>query len=323
MKVQRASQSIRFLVLASMLLPVEIFAQEKPSPDKPPENQTAAEKPAERRNVVEFGVRNSWGEVFGRPDLQLGPGGPAPTGNPSLSPGCLGCGTPFEPLLSTSKYQEYRDLRNGFFIRKIDVLFDSVGSSKNYVSLQSQKTIYRDQSYLATFGQYGKFKIQFRYDEIPHVYTNTSRTLFTATSPGVWKFPTAVRTQLQAALPVDLPSLVAGTGINAQQGVVSNFTFVTPNILRKAGTGLISFDVTPNLNLYGVFFRESQNGTRPIGLIMNSSPSASATSGLESNFPRRLITTTIWRASEESTATMMRRSNWLTWGLSSSRTSHR
>jgi hypothetical protein len=173
MKVQRASQSIRFLVLASMLLPVEIFAQEKPSPDKPPENQTAAESPAERRNVVEFGVRNSWGEVFGRPDLQLGPGGPAPTGNPSLSPGCLGCGTPFEPLLSTSKYQEYRDLRNGFFIRKIDVLFDSVGSSKNYVSLQSQKTIYRDQSYLATFGQYGKFKIQFRYDEIPHVYTNT------------------------------------------------------------------------------------------------------------------------------------------------------
>src|SRR3954453_11941938 len=185
MKLQRSSQSANLLVLASVLFPVAILAQEKPPSDNPPENQTVAEQPAEGRNVVEFGVRHSSGEVYGRPDLQLGPGGPAFTGNPSLSPGCLGCGTPFNPLLSTSKYQEYRDLRNGFFVRKIDVVFDNMLKSKSYVSLQSQKTIYRDQSYLATFGQYGRFKIQFRYDEIPHIYTNTSRTLFTTTSPGM------------------------------------------------------------------------------------------------------------------------------------------
>jgi hypothetical protein len=288
MKLQRSSQSANLLVLASVLFPVAILAQEKPPSDKPPENQTVAEQPAEGRNVVEFGVRHSWGEVYGRPDLQLGPGGPAFTGNPSLSPGCLGCGTPFNPLLSTSKYQEYRDLRNGFFVRKIDVVFDNVLKSKSYVSLQSQKTIYRDQSYLATFGQYGRFKIQFRYDEIPHIYTNTSRTLFTTTSPGMWTFPAAIRAQLQNTLPVDLPSVLAGTGINSQLGVVTNSTFITPSIIRKAGTGLVSFDVTPNLNLFGLFSRESQNGFRPIGLIMNSSPSASATSGFGVELPETI-----------------------------------
>src|SRR3954462_1502101 len=104
MKLQRSRQSANLLVLVSVLLPVAILAQEKPPSDKPPENQTLAEEPAEARNVVEFGVRHSWGEVYGRPDLQLGPGGSAFTGNPSISPGCLGCGTAFNPLLSTSKY---------------------------------------------------------------------------------------------------------------------------------------------------------------------------------------------------------------------------
>ena len=47
------------------------------------------------------------------------------------------------------------------------------------LDLQSNKAIYRDQSYLATFGQWNRFKVQFRYDEIPHTYSNTARTLYT------------------------------------------------------------------------------------------------------------------------------------------------
>jgi hypothetical protein len=156
-----------------------VLAQDKPAAEK-----SAEEKPSEA-NVVEFGVRYRWGNVYGRPDLMLGPGGPAAPGNPPLAPGCLGCGTPSYPLLRTSKYEEYRDLRNGFFVRKLDATFYNVLGSTNYIRLQSQKTLYHDQSYLATFGQYGKFKFQFRYDEIPHVYSNTTRTLFAQTSPGV------------------------------------------------------------------------------------------------------------------------------------------
>ena len=129
------------------------------------------------------------------------PAGPAPFGNPAVSPGCLGCGTAFNPLLRTSKYEEYRDLRNGFFIRKLDATYDNLRGSKNYVSLQSQRTIYRDQSYLATFGQYGKFKFQFRYDEIPHVYSNTTRTLFTNTGTGVVGISaSAIRSPVQPRL---------------------------------------------------------------------------------------------------------------------------
>jgi len=263
MKVKRSSQLAGLAVFALLLLPAAVFAEE----------------PAPERGSVEFGVRYVWGDVYGRPDLQLGPG---------VSPGCVGCGTPFDPLLSTSKYEEYRDLRNGFFIKRLNAKFDNVLNSNNYLSVQSQKTLYHDQSYLATFGQYGRFKVQFRYDEIPHTYSDTTRTLFTETSPGVWSFPAAVRSTVQASSAANLPSLMAGTGANTAQGVVTNFNFITPGIIRKAGSVLVSYNLTPDLNINGLFRRESENGTRPIGLIMNSSPSASATSGFGVELPETI-----------------------------------
>ncbi|MBZ5539119.1 MAG: MtrB/PioB family outer membrane beta-barrel protein [Acidobacteriia bacterium] len=225
---------------------------------------------------VDFGVRYSWGDVYGRPDLALDP---CPACSPSdpLYSG-QGHGSPFEPALKSSKYGEYRDLRDGLYIRRFDVKFENVRGTKNYVALQSQKSFYRDQSYLATFGRYGKFKIQFRYDEIPHTYSNTTRTLFTETAPGVWSFPTLIRQTLQATTSGNLPSV-----INTQ--VVPQFNFITPSIIRKAGTALLSYNLNANWDLNILFRRESEKGTRPIGLIMNSSPSASATGGYGVELP--------------------------------------
>ena len=126
-------------------------------------------------------------------------------------------------------------MRNGFVITRMDFHYDNLLGSNNYLTLKSQRTLYRDQSYLATFGQYSKFKIQFRYDEIPHIYSSTARTLFTQTAPGVWSFPAAIRAQLQASTSANLPSLIAGTGTNAGVGVVTDFNFITPSILRRGG----------------------------------------------------------------------------------------
>jgi MtrB/PioB family decaheme-associated outer membrane protein len=241
-------------VLALLFFPARVAGQDKET----------------EHGSIDFGLRYAWGDVFGRPDLQSGQ--------------CLGCGTPFDPSLKTSKFNEYRDLRNGFYVRRADVKFENVLNSKNnYVSLKSQRTLYRDQSYLATFGEYGKFKLQFRYDEIPHTYSDTTRTLFTQTSPGVWSFPAVVRQSIQnfqAAPP-------AGTSVQAfiNTQVVPTFNFITPSIIRKGGTALVSYDLTPTWNLNARFWRESEVGTRPIGLIMNSIPSASATAGYGNELP--------------------------------------
>lgn len=204
---------------------------------------------------VDFGVRVATGDVYGRPDL------------------------PFQPSLKASQFNEYQDVRDGFYVRRLDVKFDNVLHTKNYFGLQSQSTLYHDQSYLASYGSYGKFKVQFRYDEIPHIYSDTTRTLFAQTSPGVYRFPALIRQTLQAATPANtIPNIV-----NTQ--VVPQSNFFTPAIYRKAGTISAGYNLNSNWNVNGVFFRESQKGARPIGLIMNSSPSASTTSGFGLELP--------------------------------------
>jgi hypothetical protein len=219
--------------------------------------QPAAEVsgPAEDENFIEFGGRGFFGDVYGRPDL------------------------PFKPNLRTSKLNEYGDLRNNFLIRRARIYMDNVLGSRNYLLYQTQSSFYRDQSHLGTFGQYNRFKVQVRYDEISHIFTNTARTPYVQTSPGVWTMPLALRQALQNASSTgtvvqinnSLPSYIATQLVPYEQ-------FIVPQLQRRAGTGLIRLYLKPDWTLSASFWREHESGTRPIGAIFNSSPSAAGSS---------------------------------------------
>jgi hypothetical protein len=249
------------ILLALMLVPALLSGQEKPP--------LPAQPAPETHGSVEFGVRGVFGKVYGRPDL------------------------PFAPGVLTSKFNEYGDRRTGFFIRKFDLHFDDVLGSKNYVDLKSQSTFYKNQSYLATFGRYRKFKFQFRYDEIPHIFTNTARSLYVQTNRGVLTILPATKQILQdrssticatppctaAQINISLPGFIATQ-------VVPGENFITPSLQRKMGTGTVNWYLTPEWGVYFLFSRENEVGTRPIGLLFNSGPSASA-SGQPSNVSGR------------------------------------
>ncbi|HWY68697.1 MAG TPA: MtrB/PioB family outer membrane beta-barrel protein [Terriglobales bacterium] len=224
-------------------------------PNAASEPAAEVESPVSGHNMVEFGVRNYWGNVYGRPDL------------------------PFNPNLRTSKLNEYSDIRNNFIVRRARVNFEDVLGTHYYVNYQTQSTLYRNQSHLATFGEWNLFKLQFRYDEIPHIYSNTTRILYTQTGPGVYTIPLIVRQSLQIASSTgtaaqinnSLPSFVATQVIPSEQ-------FFVPQSLRRAGTAAFTYNLTPKLNFFTSFWREHQSGSRPIGTILNSSPSAGGSS---------------------------------------------
>jgi MtrB/PioB family decaheme-associated outer membrane protein len=230
------------MLLALLLDPSAVFGQ-------------TDQQSTSQHGSVEFGVRHVWGNVYGRPDL------------------------PFTPNLFTSKLNEYSDLRNEFYIRRFQLRVDDVFGTKNFLRLQSASTLYKDQSYLATFGQYNRFKLQFRFDQIPHTFTNTARTLFTESSPGVYTLPLIVKNGLKVASSTGTAAQIANTlpSYIATQLVPNEAPFL-PALTRKAATGLASVDVTSNWNLAFQYSWEKQFGTRPIGLIFNSGPSASASS---------------------------------------------
>ena len=257
-------------LLTLLLVPAAALGQaDKSKSDSNPPAKTeakAAEDSTAEHGYVDLGARGIWGDEYGRPDL------------------------PFQPNVRTSKFNEYRDIRDGFFLRRALVNFDHIGGSDKWFNFQSQRAVYKDQSYLATFGRYNYYRLQFRYDEIPHIYSNTSRILYTETAPGAFTIPLLTRSNLQAlAAQTTSPCTVATVGCvlpsAIQTQVVPSLPFFVPSIIRRAGTFGASVDITPSLNVFGSYWREHESGGRPFGLVFNSSPSAALTGGYGVEIP--------------------------------------
>ena len=84
--MRKSSEFTLVVIWALLLLPAGTFCQDKDT----------------EHGSVEFGLRFATGDVYGRPDL------------------------PFQPSLKTSQFNEYQDVRDGFYVRRFDVKFDNV-----------------------------------------------------------------------------------------------------------------------------------------------------------------------------------------------------
>ena len=156
-----------------------------------------------------------------------------------------------------SKYLEYRDLREGFYVRRFELRLPELAGGKYFFSMQSRDSINRDQTHLMEVGRYGKYRMQLRWNQTPHFFTNTTSTLFTQSAPGVFSYPAALRTQLQAS-----PSTLATV-------LKNNAPF--DHRLRRH-TSLVNVVANPDqkLTVRFQYSRESQRGWRPFGTTTNS-----------------------------------------------------
>ncbi len=225
-------------LLALLLAPVTVLAQDT--------------------SYIDFGVAGVSGSV----DARTGPGQVA------FSNG-------FQPDIINSGVNVYQDNRNTLLIRRAEIE-RTIGNNGGFFNLRaasngfafSGDTLRRDQALLATAGQYGVYKVQFRWDNTPHLFSGTTRSLYTQASPGVYRF-TGNRAPLDAAR-------VAGTGAALASAVNSQIGGVALDVqrnLRKTLAGLASWDITPDWNAMVSFARENQEGTRPHGVCFGNNPS--------------------------------------------------
>jgi hypothetical protein len=260
-------------LLALLLVPAAVYAQEQAAPE---------------HGVIEFGGRGVTGEVYGR----------------NFSASTTVPGSVIRPDLLNSSLNAYTDNRNGFYIPKSYFSVENLFGSQSYFHFQSAsnsfatdgRTLGRDQTVLVTLGQYGKYKAQFRFDEIPHIFSGTTSTLFSKGGTGVWSVNPALQSAMFSALcgtlkadrscsavpassnvPATLAynSLVANTLNGAVTGgLVPGVAGVQPftqQETRKAFTGLFSWNLNPDVNVSALVTREHQLGTRPIGFVMGNS----------------------------------------------------
>ncbi len=275
-------------LLALLLAPAAVYAQEQAAPE---------------HGVIEFGFRGVTGDVYGRTDT-----------------GILRFSNGFQPDLLNSRLNLYTDNRSGFYIPRTDFQVDNLFGSKHYVRFQSASnglafegggTLNRDQSVLVTVGQYGRYKAQFRFDETPHVFSGTTRTVFASGGRGLWSLPVGVQATSYACLtgtaatsgtgtirncPITgaafvtsaansplrtngtISALVAGSLVSGAPGA----DLFTQDENRKAVTGSLSVNITPDVTALALFSREHQLGNRPIGFVMGNGSTGYAVEAPES-----------------------------------------
>lgn len=157
------------MVAALLLISGGALAQDKPaidaaSQDVPKTTATAAVPAAAAEfgptNQIEFGLR---GTVFGAGS-------------------------------DKARFQRYQDFRDGGTIDR----FRWAKSTDGYVfKAEADHLGYHDQRFLGSYNNYGKVKASFEWNQIPLYFSDTTRSLYSASAPGVLTINNDLRSALQ------------------------------------------------------------------------------------------------------------------------------
>ncbi len=155
----------------------------------------------------------------------------------------------------SSKLQEYREVPNGFYLGQ----FDFAWAKKDWsIDLEAVDLMQDDERIKASFGRYGKFRIELGYDQTPKWFSNTARTLFTESDEGNLILPPPMRDDLQA-----LGSPAAGPQL-ARYLVGAHP--VDLRYRRDTATVAAEWTVKNRVTLGGSYSNERRDGVRPLTL---------------------------------------------------------
>ncbi|MEK6571848.1 MAG: MtrB/PioB family outer membrane beta-barrel protein, partial [Bacteroidota bacterium] len=169
--------------------------------------------------------------------------------------------------LGSSKFTEYRDLPGGLFVNSFSLNFMNADYI-NALSLWGSNVGQRDQNIAVQLGERGKFRLDLEWDQIPHNYTNTARTVFGGTGSGVLTMPAIVRNRARTILTTDINPTVAG--VQFDTAAITSLVLGTARgvaVVSQRGKGKASaiYSPTEELDISLDYSNERRSGTKPYG----------------------------------------------------------
>lgn len=149
-----------------------------------------------------------------------------------------------------ARYERYRDLGNGLFLEGVRILRQRDTVLFNFTA---DHVGWSDQRFVGNAERLGKVKSYFMWDQIPMLFSRTTRTLFTGVKTGDLEIADAVQAQVQAQ-----PSAISP--LFSQFGSV----FETET-RRHIAEGGISYDATNELTINAKLRYTTRRGTIPYG----------------------------------------------------------
>ena len=149
-----------------------------------------------------------------------------------------------------ARYERYRDLGDGPFLEGV-----RLDRERNdwLFNLSADHVGRKDQRYIANAERLGKVKTWFIWDQIPMLFSRTTRTLFSGIESGTLQISDAVQSQVQAQ-----PSLIGP--LFSQFG--SEFETRTQRNIAEGG---FKYDASADLTITGKVRHTNRDGTIPYG----------------------------------------------------------
>lgn len=158
-------------------------------------------------------------------------------------------------LRESSKFQEYREIPNGFFLPSLEFGLVHEGWMLDVSAIDVRED---DQRVVITMGKPGTYRLVLGYDQTPKWFSNTAATLFANPTGGRELFPVTIRQQLQSAVPAAQVGSLLQASLAAVQPI--------PNLRYRRDKAFGTLDWTTRLkglSVHAAFDQELRNGTHP------------------------------------------------------------
>ncbi|MBI1761892.1 MAG: MtrB/PioB family decaheme-associated outer membrane protein [Acidobacteria bacterium] len=155
-----------------------------------------------------------------------------------------------------SKFEEFRQVRDGFLFRRLKVVANPEASPA-FFRFIGRGPGELDQRYLLDFGKYGDFRTTVEWAGLPHLYTAGARSLYSSTTPGVLTIPDQIQQTLQNTPNADLPAAV--------RGFVASAPLVSLQVKRQTLKAEQRVHLTEHWSAHLRFMNQRKFGSKPLG----------------------------------------------------------
>jgi MtrB/PioB family decaheme-associated outer membrane protein len=169
--------------------------------------------------------------------------------------------------IDSSKFREYRDLRNGLQLSYLQVADQSV-AGKRRLLLSAQNIGLKDGHASLSYEDIGALRAEVYYDAIPHRFSNTARTIFHEGPDNVFRLDPNAQAALQSIATTDINPKQAGVQIDttAFGNLVNSLEHpVKLEVDRKTVGFRSTYTPTPKVSYYASFSDERRTGHKGFG----------------------------------------------------------
>src|SRR6267142_536935 len=161
-----------------------------------------------------------------------------------------------------AKFQETRDVPQGFFIQKLKLEYKPADSSY-FLAMKGLEILQRDQRFTVEAGRFGKYRTEFVWDQIPHSF-GTGKSFLVKTAPGVYQVSPTLRARLQALTTPE--ARIPANSVLSDTVRQELLTAPTTDVRLRRDQALFrqSYQPSDRVELYAQFSWLRNRGTRPM-----------------------------------------------------------